>query len=558
MLSWPSLLAVAILCSAVALALCEVNISAFDSDPLDPDELVSQTAPAAAAAAAAGCASSETANLVGPSTFAHPSPPPRSSTIKRPAFPPLPPALPDSIVVAELSRLASVAVWNYAPVMALTLFLGFVITATAGLLALTGLFGRRATSAIASTLAYWRGLAFFSLGGAYDKSPVFQEPQQIRRRVHVYSLSLILYLWNRPHYRSGTFQQDTAKNLRNVCFPGTGIPLSWIALARPVMVLALFLGAPLLALVYAVVLTGRAGLPAILEKYEQLLLEPEEWFFYWRLNCRLASYHAYLTKAQGFCMEDKWTFLVEAERLGVPISPVMKVPALIVKDRNEEGGMGIHLFRNAEAGGRWIIQQALTNDESIAKWLPEHAPLSTMRVITSSDGAMHVATDKGLPDSDADRLSDVRVLSCVFRAGREGAATDHSSILFDVDQRSGRIGNGTTNAHWYRLGLHRHLLQYQPAPQCTEHPDSGATLTNESFENMDDIKRLCREAHARLLPDVPLAGWDVALTREAGRCLLEVNLSCNFFNGSFDRDLYFNWMHELLASLDQRRRQLNQ
>jgi hypothetical protein len=31
-----------------------------------------------------------------------------------------------------------------------------------------------------------------------------------------------------------------------------------------------------------------------------------------------------------------------------------------------------------------------------------------------------------------------------------------------------------------------------------------------------------------MLPDVPLAGWDVALTAE-GACLLEVNLSCNFF-----------------------------
>ena len=38
-----------------------------------------------------------------------------------------------------------------------------------------------------------------------------------------------------------------------------------------------------------------------------------------------------------------------------------------------------------------------------------------------------------------------------------------------------------------------------------------------------------------MLPDVPLAGWDVAITKEAGVCLLEVNLSCNFFRGTFDQ-----------------------
>ena len=63
---------------------------------------------------------------------------------------------------------------------------------------------------------------------------------------------------------------------------------------------------------------------------------------------------------------------------------------------------------------------------------------------------------------------DITALSCVFRAGRQGAATDHDSILFDVDVKTGAIKGGTTNAHWYRLGL----LQALPG-RC---PSSGLSV----------------------------------------------------------------------------------
>jgi hypothetical protein len=49
-------------------------------------------------------------------------------------------------------------------------------------------------------------------------------------------------------------------------------------------------------------------------------------------------------------MEDKWAFLLEAEAQNVPISPFLKMDGLVVKDRNEEGGMGIHFFKNATKG----------------------------------------------------------------------------------------------------------------------------------------------------------------------------------------------------------------
>jgi hypothetical protein len=203
-------------------------------------------------------------------------------------------------------------------------------------------------------------------------------------------------------------------------------------------------------------------------------------------------------------------------------------------------------------GGQWIIQPVLHNDATISRWLPDNAPLSTMRVITASDGALDVI-DGQLPSEEEERLARVRTLSCVFRAGRAGAATDHSSVLYDVDRATGRILKGTTNAHWYQLGWHRDLFCYREAPSYQAHPDSQVDLVGQRFEDMEEIKKLVCEAHSKMLPDVPLAGWDVAMTREHGRCLLEANLSCNFFNGSFDRPAYFAWMEDLLARLDRKR-----
>jgi hypothetical protein len=37
------------------------------------------------------------------------------------------------------------------------------------------------------------------------------------------------YLYNKPHYRKGSYRDDLIDNLRNVAIPGTGIPLSIFA-----------------------------------------------------------------------------------------------------------------------------------------------------------------------------------------------------------------------------------------------------------------------------------------------------------------------------------------
>lgn len=203
-------------------------------------------------------------------------------------------------------------------------------------------------------------------------------------------------------------------------------------------------------------------------------------------------------------------------------------------------------------GGQWIIQKALSNSELLEKWLPDQAPLSTLRVITASRNSLDVI-DGEMESTLEARKAKVESLSCVFRAGRAGASTDHSSILFDTDMNTGRIGNGTTNSHWYQLGLHDALLQYAKAPSFTHHPDSEVKMSGKNIPEMNAIRDLVETAHAKLLPGVPLCGWDVALTKEAGCCLLEVNLSCNFFNGTFDTPKYFSFLDELFSDLDLKR-----
>jgi hypothetical protein len=227
--------------------------------------------------------------------------------------------------------------------------------------------------------------------------------QDTRARVQVYSLALIFELWDKPHYRNGSFQEDMIKNLRNVAIPGTGVPLSLFCYYKATALLFVLVLLPLICLAAALnkaatefrqtyrgrKFDGVANTAAhiateTLKHYTEQLLHPPDWFSFWTLNCRLASLHSLKTQTSGYRMEDKWTFLVEGEKRGVPVTPYMKCGAIVVKDTNEEGGMGIHFFNNAYNGGNWIIQEKIDNSEAIKKLLPDNPPLSTVRVITTS------------------------------------------------------------------------------------------------------------------------------------------------------------------------------
>lgn len=168
--------------------------------------------------------------------------------------------------------------------------------------------------------------------------------------------------------------------------------------------------------------------------------------------------------------------------MNVPVSPYNdNVEAMVCKNKLIEGGMGIHFYKNAAFGGDWIIQEKLRNAAWLNDLLPHNAPLSTMRVITTSSFTLseeyplkqvksllatsslfteaehrpeHVlaeednqtsietnASDNSSGDANRSDLEDlrryIRAESAVLRLGRANANTDHSCILFDVDVNTG-------------------------------------------------------------------------------------------------------------------------
>ncbi|CAM9380207.1 unnamed protein product [Pylaiella littoralis] len=406
--------------------------------------------------------------------------------------------------------------------------------------------GARASflTVIADTVRFYRCLVYFLSGGTYRECQYFTS--RLQARVQCYSLALIFFLWSKPHYRNDSFKEDMSKNLRNVAIPGTGIPLSLYCSFKAMTYFFILVVNPVLCLLAAFNLQRKHG-RTWAQAYTEQLLYPQDWFSFWRLNCRLASYHALVTGSEGYRQEDKWTFLRDGESKGVPISPFLDIPALVIKDKNEEGGMGLHFFKNATAGGDWIIQERLDNDAFVNSLLPDNAPLSTMRVISASRWWLEKRQGKTPGPACIDTLS------CVFRAGRQGADTDHSSILFDVDASTGTILKGTTNAHWYELGPTKIFdTPWVSTHDVTHHPDNNKLITGEVIPDIQGKLALVADAHFKLLPDVPLVGWDVALTSK-GVYLLEVNLSCNFFRGSFSLAPYVQFVHDYFTALEEER-----
>jgi len=353
-------------------------------------------------------------------------------------------------------------------------------------------------------------------------------------------------------------------NFANVAIPGTGISLSYFVRNRICAFALATCIYPAVSLAAAVHLwIATRGASSIGDEYAIRLLAPDDWFSYWRLNSRIAALHAYLNNVpMGYTMENKLTFLERGRQCDVPVSPYLNCPDIVVKHRNEEGGLGIYFYKNATSGGDWIIQERISNGPWVREHLPINAPLSTFRVITQSRGALNVVgnSEEGGGGGGC-KLDDITALSCVFRAGREGAKTDHVSVLFDVDVATGVVLGGTTNEHWYNLSLLSCLNPFKRTMwrskdhDVTHHPDGNIPITGEVVPNIREMLQLVETSHLKLCPDVPLVGWDVVLSADPKLpvCLLEVNLSCNFFRGSFDRKVYLDFLEDMIVNMQDMR-----
>ena len=415
-----------------------------------------------------------------------------------------------------------------------------------------------------TTWTYYRGMYHYLWGAGRTQplgSTMFLKPhpsdppEQVlfkqNARNHLFSLASNFYLYGKPHYRKPSYRHDLIDNLRNVAIPGTGIPLSWFVRSQWTALFTL-LGTvnPLVCLTASVHNWIRTrGKSSISAEYAKRLLAPDDWFNYWRMNCNMVALHSLLNDMpDDYDMENKWTFLVEGKKRGVPVSPYLESPdSIVVKHRNEEGGMGIFFYKNAVHGGDWIIQERIGNSDWVSSLLPQNAPLSTFRVITASR--------RGFRSEESG--DDIQAMTCVFRAGRAGASTDHDSILFDVDTNTGLIRGGAVNANWYRLGLSAWWsCPWRASHAYRTHPDGRGIAVSGNY--VPDIKRVLEvavNAHSKLCPSVPLAGWDVVLTdhKEVPIALLETNLSCNFFMAKMDLQKYMEFCEEGFKALQEKR-----
>jgi len=395
----------------------------------------------------------------------------------------------------------------------------------------------------------------FWTGGRYANVPARYGLSALGR-AHLYSLASVPWLMLQPHYRTGTFQQDMLTNLRNVVLPTRiyGVPLSIYATSRLTAIFAILVVIPFAAFVGSLWRRLHGLEASAAQCFRRSLLAPADWFQLWRLNCRLASMTALATKSKDFELEDKWRFIQACQEKGISVTPVLDQPVeLVAKDVLEEGGMGIHVLKNVMHGGRWILQEKLENCQAVNALLPPNAPLSTVRIVTGSRGALPVLGTGGQGGPQA------KALCTVWRAGRAGASTDHSSVMVNVPEShcSEVLGTGSNSAHWYATGWKSLGMPLSTADGAISvHPDTGKALQGATLPGVSAAAALCERAHSTLMPTVPLAGWDVAFCPAKGGSepdlvLLEANLSCNFFRGSVAWDEYSALIDEHFAAIDE-------
>jgi hypothetical protein len=395
-------------------------------------------------------------------------------------------------------------------------------------------------------------IGFHSKQNQKEMTMTDEEEQNLFKAVWLHTLALNMQLWSKPHYRADSLRQDLVDNFSNIAFPGTGISMSWVCCSKTVAILYLLACHPWVILA-ASLFISRSSLHrrgrSFGEIFEEELLAPKHWFALWRINSTLVAAHhnanAHAPKVQSeYRYENKWDFLElalqQSEKASAAVkfkvTPIItRVAEMVCKHKNIEGGMGIHMFKNAVHGGDWILQERLYNCEELQAVLPSDAPLSTFRVITMVD-----------PTAETVESSHT-AMTFVFRAGRSGKDTDHSSILFAVDPETLEIQDGKMFSNWYQVGKvgSSNLLSKQ---EIQVHPDTKEKLTGKELKCANDAVQMCVEAHRGLMPNVPTIGWDVAVADGHGAVLLEANLSCNFFGGVYDRQKYLKILDTYFAN----------
>lgn len=364
-----------------------------------------------------------------------------------------------------------------------------------------------------STLAWWRDLARFALRGDAPDT-VWQVP--------LWGMTVPYQRWSRPCRPDGrTFAALHGGRLS---------PLARAVLPlRALYLLSLALW-PLVAALRAARL-GAASYRHALLRPELAMLFPKGRFTthevaHGRPDYAVAMYHGW-RYAEGpdayLALDDKRAFLAACAREGLPTPPSLtrdealaRGEDVYVKDPHRDLGFGVmrlspDALRELPDDTPWVIQPVLRNHPVLRAVYPEHAPLSSFRVITALD-----------PDTRAPY-----VLRTAIRMGRDGSDVDNTQqggIWARVDLDTGALCDGVTKK---TFGLWHH-----DAPLREEvHPDSRRRFVGVVAPWWREARAMALDAHRRLCPDAISVGWDVALADDA-----PVFLEVNVWATSYDYD----------------------
>jgi hypothetical protein len=372
------------------------------------------------------------------------------------------------------------------------------------------------------------------------------QPSNISKKsnVIIFVLYLNYHYWDIKNYRSDTYQKDMIDNLKNVIIPRTPIIFSWLVQFKITYLISVFI----YLLFYNID-------------------NVDNWFLYWRINCILSTHDEITNGSCQYKYENKYDFLKDYKDK-IKTYPVIndceyiyvvkklnnvatEGPLLdydvVIKDPNVEGGMGIYFFnknkywvfkekpqnvnyteyKNIFYGNNkdgYIIQQKMKNPNYLK--LNNSCPLSTIRIVSSYDNCNVGNGNDNIP----------KIWARVFRKGDENAKTDHKCTLFNVTD-DGKILTGCRNQNWYSLfGSNEENMNY------------GSEIT---IDNFNSIENKIKKYHKIYFKDIPIIGWDVALTDNNWN-ILEINLSCNFFCGisNDNKKEYFDFVDKKFIDIN--------
>jgi hypothetical protein len=361
----------------------------------------------------------------------------------------------------------------------------------------------------ADAITYWKRVIRFALRGELPTRPV---------EVPTWALSLPYRLWDKViRYDGRTFEDLQAGRL--------SAAMRRVLPLRALYLLFLFAW-PLVAFVRSLK-RGRGALRywRLCLGYPELsVLHPDadyndreaKWS---RPDFSLGMYYAWRwhrSAPNSLRIDDKRHFLVECEKHGIPTPPtytaaqaVARGGTFIVKDPQRDLGAGVAALTADEIralgdeADELIIQMKLHNHAELLKVLPDDAPLSSFRVITTLDP----------------KTREPHVSRCAIRIGRAGVDADNTArggIWAQVDRRTGKILAGVTKASFGR--------SERGVPVRFEtHPDTGKSFVGMRVPWFDEGRLLALVAHRRLGLDLISLGWDVAISA-SGPILLEVNV----------------------------------